>query len=132
MAYWYMYNEHYLERTFHRCFLPSFNSFGWEVSEEKIKMRKVNGRRTPSDGKSSHCLVVTSKDSYRFPIKQEFYISLKGRWLFMKDLVLNHKISYALRWVILYVHLLDWWHPIQKKTELYARLMVSCNWYLDI
>ena len=27
----------------------------WGVSEEKIKMWKVNGRRTPSDGKSSHC-----------------------------------------------------------------------------
>ena len=26
------------------------------VSEEKIKMWKVNRRRTPSDGKSSHCL----------------------------------------------------------------------------
>jgi hypothetical protein len=26
------------------------------VSEEKIKMWKVNGRRTPSDGKTSHCL----------------------------------------------------------------------------
>jgi hypothetical protein len=49
-------NEQYLERTFHRCFLPSFISFGWGVSEEKIKMWKVNGRRTPSDGKSSHCL----------------------------------------------------------------------------
>jgi hypothetical protein len=31
-------NEQSLERTFHRCFLPSFSSFGWEVSEEKIKM----------------------------------------------------------------------------------------------
>ena len=49
-------NEQYLERTFHRCFLPSFTSFGWGVSEEKIKMWKVNGRRTSSDGKSSHCL----------------------------------------------------------------------------
>ena len=49
-------NEHSLERTFHRCFLPSFTSFGWGVSEEKIKMWKVNGRRMPSDGKSSHCL----------------------------------------------------------------------------
>jgi hypothetical protein len=29
-------NEQSLERTFHRCFLPSFGSFGWEVSEEKI------------------------------------------------------------------------------------------------
>jgi hypothetical protein len=49
-------NEQPLESTFHRCVLPSFSSFGREVSEENIKMRKVNGRRTPSDGKSSHCL----------------------------------------------------------------------------
>ena len=35
-----------LERSFHSCFLPSFTSFGWEVSEEKIKMWKVNGRQT--------------------------------------------------------------------------------------
>jgi hypothetical protein len=49
-------NKQSLERTFHRCFLPSFSSFGWEFSEEKIKMWKVNGWRTPSDGKSSHCL----------------------------------------------------------------------------
>ena len=27
-----------LERTFHRCFLPSFTSFGRGVSEEKIKI----------------------------------------------------------------------------------------------
>ena len=39
-------NEQSLERTFHRCFLPSFTSFGWEVSEEKIKMWKVNGPQT--------------------------------------------------------------------------------------
>ena len=44
-----------LERTFHRCFLPSFTSFHWGVSEEKI-MWNVNRRRMPSDGKSSHCL----------------------------------------------------------------------------
>jgi hypothetical protein len=31
-------NEQFLERTFHRCFLPSFTSFGIGVSEEKIKM----------------------------------------------------------------------------------------------
>ena len=29
-------NEQYLQRTFHRCFLPSFGSFGKAVSEEKI------------------------------------------------------------------------------------------------
>ena len=39
-------NEQSLERTFHRCFLPSFTSFGWAVSEEKIKMWKVNGLQT--------------------------------------------------------------------------------------
>ena len=38
-------NKHCLERTFHRCFLPSFTSFGWGISEEKIKMWKVNGRQ---------------------------------------------------------------------------------------
>ena len=31
-------NEQSLERTFHRCFLPSLSSFGREVSKEKIKM----------------------------------------------------------------------------------------------
>jgi hypothetical protein len=31
-------NVQSLERTFYRCFLPSFSSFGWGVSEEKIKM----------------------------------------------------------------------------------------------
>jgi hypothetical protein len=35
-------NEKSLYRTFHRCFLPSFSSFGWGVSKEKIKMWKVN------------------------------------------------------------------------------------------
>jgi hypothetical protein len=103
-------NEQSLYRTFHRCFLPSFGSFGQAVSEEKIsknlpirnknrlwrpcllmdrdemsnlyrgpsieasyqisdqlalrfqrrrlKCEKLtdNRRRTPSDGKSSHCL----------------------------------------------------------------------------
>ena len=45
-------NEQSLERTFHKWFLPSFTSFGWGVSEEKINMWKVNRRRTPSDGKA--------------------------------------------------------------------------------
>jgi hypothetical protein len=29
-------NEQSLKKTFHRCFLPSFGSFGQAVSEEKI------------------------------------------------------------------------------------------------
>ena len=45
-------NEQSLERTFHRCFLPSFTSFGWGVSKEKIKMWKVIGWHT-MDAKSS-------------------------------------------------------------------------------
>ena len=103
-------NEQSSQRTFHRCFLPSFGSFGQAVSEEKIfKNRPIRNknclwqscvvmdhnkmstlqrgssidasyqvsvhlaegfqrrrlkcekltddrRRTPSDGKSSHCL----------------------------------------------------------------------------
>ena len=39
-------NVHSLERTFHRCFLPNFSSFGWGFSEEKIKMWKVNRWQT--------------------------------------------------------------------------------------
>jgi hypothetical protein len=39
-------NVQSLERTFYRCFLPSFSSFGWGVSDEKIKMWKDNGRQT--------------------------------------------------------------------------------------
>jgi hypothetical protein len=38
-------NERSLQRTFHRCFLPSFSSFGRGVSEEKINMWKINGRQ---------------------------------------------------------------------------------------
>ena len=33
-------NEQSLQRTFHRCFLPSFGSFGQAVSEEKIEKNR--------------------------------------------------------------------------------------------
>ena len=33
-------NEQYLQRTFHRCFLPSFGPFCQAVSEEKIKKKQ--------------------------------------------------------------------------------------------
>ena len=33
-------NEQALQRTFHRCFLPSFGSFGLAVSEEKIFLNR--------------------------------------------------------------------------------------------
>jgi hypothetical protein len=50
-------NEQSLERTFHRCFLPSFTSFG-KFQRRRLKCEKLtdNGRRTSSDGKSTHCL----------------------------------------------------------------------------
>jgi hypothetical protein len=50
-------NEQFFERTFHRCFLPRFTSFGW-VQRRRLKCEKLTDdrRRTPSDGKSSHCL----------------------------------------------------------------------------
>jgi hypothetical protein len=63
-------NEQSLYRTFHRCFLLNFRSIGFAVSEENIKMWKVNGqrttddgRRTPSDGKTSHCLWHKNRQS---------------------------------------------------------------------
>jgi hypothetical protein len=34
-------NEQSLERTFHKCFLPSFRSIGFAISEEKIKIEKL-------------------------------------------------------------------------------------------
>ena len=33
-------NVHFLQRTFHRCFLPSFGLFGQAVSEEKIFLNR--------------------------------------------------------------------------------------------
>jgi len=38
-------NEQSLQRTFHRCFLPSFGSFGQAVSEEKIKKKSANQKQ---------------------------------------------------------------------------------------
>jgi hypothetical protein len=76
-------NEQSLKRTFHRCFLPSFTSFGWEVSE-KIKMWKVNGRQTttPSDDKSSHCLWQGGhKNNCAVIIKVKVQTNIKVCWI---------------------------------------------------
>jgi hypothetical protein len=37
--------EHSLQRTFHRCFLPSFGSFGPAVSEENILKKSANQKQ---------------------------------------------------------------------------------------
>jgi hypothetical protein len=38
-------NEQSLQRTFHRCFLPSFGSFGQAVSEETILKNRANQKQ---------------------------------------------------------------------------------------
>ena len=38
-------NEQSLQRTFHKCFLPSFVSFGKTVSEEKIFQKSTNQKQ---------------------------------------------------------------------------------------
>ena len=66
-------NEQSLQRTFHRCFLPSFGSFGKVVSEEKIF------RNSPIRNKN--CLwwpwLLTNRDEminlYRGPSIHAFY-----------------------------------------------------------
>jgi hypothetical protein len=78
--------EQSLERTFHRCFLPSFTSFVWGVSEEKINMWKVNGRRTPSDGKSSHWLAYNNIfNDDLISVHTRFYQPHKKRIFFLPD-----------------------------------------------
>jgi hypothetical protein len=37
-------NEHSLQRTFHRCFLPSFGSFGQAVSKKIFKNRPIRNK----------------------------------------------------------------------------------------
>ena len=38
-------NQQYLQRTFQGCFLPSFDSFGQAVSEEKIFQKSINQKQ---------------------------------------------------------------------------------------
>ena len=38
-------NEQSLQKTFHRCFLPNFSSFGIAVSEEKIIQKSTNQKQ---------------------------------------------------------------------------------------
>ena len=38
-------NEQSLQRTFHRCLLPRFGSFGQAVSEEKIFKKSANQKQ---------------------------------------------------------------------------------------
>jgi hypothetical protein len=38
-------NEQSQQRTFHKCFLPSFGSFGQTVSEEKNRKKSANQKQ---------------------------------------------------------------------------------------
>jgi hypothetical protein len=72
-----------------RCFLPSFSSFGSGVSEEKIKMWKVNWRQT-TDAKSSHCLWQGEQikfSSYSHKYWPEWVVCSKSQshWLIIKQ-----------------------------------------------
>jgi hypothetical protein len=73
-------NEQSVERTFHRCFLPSFSSFGWRVSE-MIKMWKVNGRQT-TDAKWWQKLTLPLARLAKNFIKQNAFTS-NFIWVFL-------------------------------------------------
>ena len=61
-------NEQSLQRTFHRCLLPSFGSFGQAVSEEKIFQKSTNQKQelpvatmfVYRSGRNEHSLQRTS------------------------------------------------------------------------
>ena len=66
-------NEQYSQRTFHKCFLPNFGSFGQVVSEEKIfKNRAIRNK---------NCLLATMfvndqtemHNLYRGPSRDAYY-----------------------------------------------------------
>jgi hypothetical protein len=62
-------NEQSIERTFHRC----FTSFGWAVSEENIKMWKVNGPQT-TDAKWWQQLTLPLARWAKNPLSFEIWI----------------------------------------------------------
>ena len=57
-------NEQSLQRIFHRCFLPSFISFGQAVSEEKLFQKSNNKKQELS---MTAMFVIASKRNEQFP-----------------------------------------------------------------
>ena len=51
---------------------PSIDA-SYQVSEEKIKMRKFNGQQTTSDDKSSHCIKRKYINKSPQTMNQPFY-----------------------------------------------------------
>ena len=62
-------NEQSLQRTFHRCFLPSFIPFGQAISEEKLFQKSNNKKQELS---MTPMLVKGSKRNEQFP-QRTFY-----------------------------------------------------------
>ena len=116
-------NEQSLERTFHICFLPSFTSFDWAVSEEKIKMWKVNGRQ--------------KKDNRRWMTYAKWWQKLilpLARWT-KYECILKQLIK---QFIVLYMYMYKQWfssifihvyictvEPVQSATWVFRHLVTS-------
>jgi hypothetical protein len=82
-----------LERTFYRCFLPSFSSFGWGVSEEKFKMWKVKGRQTTDAKWWQKLTLPLARIKHQYKSR---YKIITNSWIFI-----NHyffRIPFSLQW----------------------------------
>jgi hypothetical protein len=84
-------NEQSLQRTFHRCFLPSFGSFGQAVSEAKIlKNRPIRNKKLFGQmnrnlvgsiyGRFSIKLLISSRSINKYGCHRQF-LFLIGRFL---------------------------------------------------
>ena len=61
-------NEQSIQRTFHRCFLPSFISFGQAASEEKLFQKSTNKKQELP--RTANCLLTDQngmRNSHRGP-----------------------------------------------------------------
>ena len=93
-------HEQSLERTFHRCFLPSFGSFGQAVSEEKIKKNQPI--------RNKNCLwwpcLLTDRDEtkffYRGPsINASYQVSVHLAEMFQRRRLKCEKSTDNRRWM---------------------------------
>ena len=84
-------NEQSLQRTFHRCFLPIFSSFGLAVSEEKILKKSTNQKQELSrvamfvngSGQNEHFFQRTFHRCF-LPNFGIFVQAVSGKYFFQK------------------------------------------------
>ena len=88
-------NEQFLERTFLRCFLPSFTSFGLRVSEEKIKMWKVDGQQEMA---KAHLAFGLTRWAIQLTKNDEVDLSsvVPEKWIFLHRPNLNYPVAVAI------------------------------------